>query len=87
MFRYLPPSLSHLEPLEGLNDEDAAKLTKVTPYIKDKMQREGLALITFTGPYNFFRWTFTSPRNVRYDDVDIVLNDIDRIGRDFVYTD
>mmetsp|Transcript_19002 Transcript_19002/g.15910 ORF Transcript_19002/g.15910 Transcript_19002/m.15910 type:complete len:83 (+) Transcript_19002:355-603(+) len=78
------PSLSELKPLEGcLSDEEAAKLSKVTPYIKDKMQREGLAMITFTGPYNFFRWTFTSPRNVGYDDVDIVLDDIDRIGRDF----
>ncbi|KAF4677253.1 Glutamate decarboxylase 2 [Perkinsus chesapeaki] len=82
-FWYLPPCLSDLKLLEGLNDEEAAKLSKVTPYIKDKMQREGLAMITFTGPYNFFRWTFSSPRNVGYDDVDIVLDDIDRIGRDF----
>ncbi|EER14356.1 glutamate decarboxylase, putative, partial [Perkinsus marinus ATCC 50983] len=83
-FWYLPPSLSHLKPLEGLNAEDAVELTKVTPYIKDKMQRDGLAMITFTGPYNFFRWTFTSPRNVSYDDVDIVMGEIDRVGQDFV---
>lgn len=30
------------------------------------------------------RWTFTSPRNVSYDDVDIVMGEIDRIGQDFV---
>ncbi|KAF4706065.1 Glutamate decarboxylase 2, partial [Perkinsus olseni] len=82
---YIPPSLNHLKPSSGaLSPDEASMLSQVIPYCKDRMQRLGLAMITFTGEYNFFRWTFANPRSVTQDDVVDVLRNIDLVGCDFV---
>ncbi|EER12071.1 Cysteine sulfinic acid decarboxylase, putative [Perkinsus marinus ATCC 50983] len=86
-FWYLPLSLKHLKPATGLlTQEEAAALSQVIPYCKSRMQELGLAMITFTGEYNFFRWTFANPRSVTREDVVAVLKDIDVVGCHFVPT-
>ncbi|KAF4669977.1 Glutamate decarboxylase 2 [Perkinsus olseni] len=93
-FWYIPPSLNHLKPSSGALSPDEASMLcqlcvqQVIPYCKDRMQNLGLAMITFTGEYNFFRWTFANPRSVTRDDVVDVLKDIDLgiatdVGKDF----
>ncbi|KAF4653208.1 Glutamate decarboxylase 2 [Perkinsus chesapeaki] len=84
-FWYIPPSLKDIKPSFGpLTDDQAFRLSQVIPYCKGKMQKLGLSMITFTGEYNFFRWTFANPHSVTRDDVVDVLKDIDAVGRDFV---
>jgi len=76
---------TYLTPIEDpwelqADDPRARLLARVVPYIKTQMQKRGMALITFTGKWNFFRLVFASPLHMGKDNVDTVFRDIDTVG-------
>ena len=81
-FWYLPTDLRSFDPSK-CTPEDHAKLQKIAPLIKARMQKEGLAMIGFQ-PYkgmpNFFRVVFPGAAILSTQDVDSILETIARLG-------
>uniref|UniRef100_A0A5F9CMI4 Glutamate decarboxylase like 1 n=1 Tax=Oryctolagus cuniculus TaxID=9986 RepID=A0A5F9CMI4_RABIT len=79
-FWYIPPSLREME--EG--PEFWAKLNLVAPAIKERMMKKGSLMLGYQphrGKVNFFRQVVISPQ-VRREDMDFLLDEIDLLGRD-----
>ncbi|XP_007191597.2 acidic amino acid decarboxylase GADL1 isoform X1 [Balaenoptera ricei] len=79
-FWYIPPSLREME--EG--PEFWAKLHLVAPAIKERMMKKGSLMLGYQphrGKVNFFRQVLISPQ-VRREDMDFLLDEIDLLGRD-----
>ncbi|XP_047146724.1 cysteine sulfinic acid decarboxylase [Hydra vulgaris] len=79
-FYYYPPSI------KKMNDgpEKNAKLHSIAPIIKSRMTLEGTMLCGYQPlkeHVNFWRMTVINPA-VTYDDMDFVVNEIERLGRD-----
>lgn len=87
-FNYVPKCMRPYN-AETASDEDKARLHKVAPILKDRMQREGAGMITYQpnhekGLPNFWRLVFASSWNVAKEDVDELLSRMDRLGADIV---
>uniref|UniRef100_A0A7M4EA87 Glutamate decarboxylase like 1 n=1 Tax=Crocodylus porosus TaxID=8502 RepID=A0A7M4EA87_CROPO len=79
-FWYIPPSLRDME--EGA--EFWEKLHHVAPVIKERMMKKGSMMLGYQphlGKVNFFRQVVISPQ-VRREDMDFLLDEIDLLGRD-----
>jgi len=79
-FQYIPPSLIHSPDSEDKQD----KLAKIPPIIKERMTLEGTLLIGYQPLKeikNAFRMITVSPV-VNYTDMDFLLDEIERLGKD-----
>eukprot|EP01024_Parvocaulis_polyphysoides_P042957 TRINITY_DN3921_c0_g2_i4.p1 TRINITY_DN3921_c0_g2~~TRINITY_DN3921_c0_g2_i4.p1 ORF type:complete len:336 (-),score=73.85 TRINITY_DN3921_c0_g2_i4:133-1140(-) len=80
-FWYVPPSLRPFNPDQM---EKWESISKVAPYLKQKMQEDGDAMIGFqplNGKPNFFRIVFASSFNVTKKDLDLMLQRMDEYGQ------
>ncbi|KAL1128838.1 hypothetical protein AAG570_013372 [Ranatra chinensis] len=79
-FWYLPPSLRN----SRHTPDFAEKLHKVAPLIKERMMREGTMMMTYQ-PHkhlpNFFRLVLQNS-SLNRDDMDHIIYEIERLGRD-----
>uniref|UniRef100_A0A673CIS3 Glutamate decarboxylase like 1 n=1 Tax=Sphaeramia orbicularis TaxID=375764 RepID=A0A673CIS3_9TELE len=79
-FWYIPPSLRDLPDSTELWE----KIHKVAPVVKERMMKKGSMMVGYQ-PHgdkaNFFRMIIISPQ-VSRQDMDFVLDEIDRLGRD-----
>lgn len=81
-FWYLPTDMRSCDPSKCTLEEHA-KLHKIAPLIKARMQKEGLAMIGFQplkGMPNFFRIVFPGAAILSTQDVDSILETIARLG-------
>ncbi|KAK3083974.1 hypothetical protein FSP39_006153 [Pinctada imbricata] len=81
-FYYIPPSLRHLERTE----EWWAKVSKVSPIIKERMMKNGSMLVGYQpdGEFvNFFRMVVSNLGST-LTDMEFVIDEIDRLGSDIV---
>lgn len=81
-FWYIPPSLRG----QVENEEWWQKLSRVAPKIKERMMKEGTLLIGYQPLsvkrlVNFFRIIISNAR-CEHSDMDYVIEEIDRLGRD-----
>ncbi|XP_056374435.1 glutamate decarboxylase 1-like [Hyla sarda] len=82
-FWYLPPCLKDIPRDEEWN----IKLHKVTARIKAQMMEEGTAMVSYQPlkeKPNFFRMVFSNPAS-RKCDIDFLLDEIERLGRDLEF--
>ena len=83
-FWYLPADLRSCDPSK-CTPEEHAKLHKLAPLIKARMQKEGLAMIGFQplkGMPNFFRVVIPGAAVLSMQDVDFILETIAQIGKE-----
>ncbi|XP_039266440.2 cysteine sulfinic acid decarboxylase-like [Styela clava] len=91
-FWFVPPSIRNLCHQkdgdvifpEDLTNKFYEKLSHVAPIIKQRMQKAGTMLITYTtvaSHVNFFRMIIINPM-VTTADLDFVLDEIEKLGRD-----
>lgn len=88
-FYYIPPALAELSatPFWELGDdaEACARIRKVAPFVKNRMQRKGdCGMLGFCGQQNLFRLIISSPIGLEDSDMLDLLVAIDREGSDFV---
>eukprot|EP00071_Canis_lupus_P038276 XP_022271833.1 glutamate decarboxylase 1-like isoform X2 [Canis lupus familiaris] len=79
-FWYFPPRLKHI-PKGCERDQE---LQKIAPKIKAQMIEEGTAMISYQpcgDKVNFFRMVFSNPATRRAD-VDYLIDEIERLGKD-----
>ncbi|CAK8678895.1 cysteine sulfinic acid decarboxylase-like isoform X3 [Clavelina lepadiformis] len=79
-FWYIPPSLRGRDE----NEEFYKDLAKIVPIIKHRMQKKGTVLVGFSPVADrptFFRMTCVNEK-VSYEDMDFVLDEIERCGAD-----
>ncbi|XP_033624948.1 glutamate decarboxylase 1-like isoform X2 [Asterias rubens] len=79
-FWYIPPSLRSME--EGT--EKQLRLHKVAPAIKGRMMATGTLMVGYQplgDKVNFFRSVFSNPAATK-SDVDFLLDELERLGRD-----
>ncbi|XP_069469714.1 glutamate decarboxylase 1-like isoform X1 [Ambystoma mexicanum] len=79
-FWYIPPSLRKIQ----LVPERNLKLHKVAPKIKAMMMEEGTTMVSYQphgDKVNFFRMVFSNPAT-RKSDVDFLVDEIERLGKD-----
>uniref|UniRef100_H2ZAN0 Glutamate decarboxylase n=1 Tax=Ciona savignyi TaxID=51511 RepID=H2ZAN0_CIOSA len=79
-FWYFPPCIRNLSD-ETIKHE---KLNKVAPLIKSRMMENGTIMIGYQplgSKVNFFRNIVSNPA-VDYDDIDFIITEIERLGRD-----
>uniref|UniRef100_A0A3B4YYX4 Uncharacterized protein n=1 Tax=Seriola lalandi dorsalis TaxID=1841481 RepID=A0A3B4YYX4_SERLL len=79
-FWYIPPSLRGLPP----GPDRDSRLHQVAPRIKARMMEKGSVLIGYQplgARVNFFRCVFSNPAT-QQEDVDFLLDEIARLGRD-----
>ncbi|KAF5919054.1 glutamate decarboxylase 1-like [Diceros bicornis minor] len=79
-FWYLPPRLKHIP--KGFERDQ--ELQKIAPKIKAQMIEEGTAMISYQpcgDKVNFFRMVFSNPAT-RQTDVDYLIDEIERLGKD-----
>ncbi|KAM8967072.1 acidic amino acid decarboxylase GADL1 [Pelodytes ibericus] len=80
-FWYIPPSIRNMEK----GPEYWKKLSQVAPIIKERMMKKGSMMVGYQphrGKVNFFRQIIISPQ-VSREDIDFVLDEIERLGQDF----
>nr|XP_033786010.1 acidic amino acid decarboxylase GADL1 isoform X4 [Geotrypetes seraphini] len=79
-FWYIPPSLRNMEQ----DQEFWQKLHRVAPEIKERMMKKGSMMLGYQphqGKVNFFRQIVISSQ-VRREDMDFLLDEIDLLGKD-----
>uniref|UniRef100_A0A8W4FIT2 Glutamate decarboxylase 1 n=1 Tax=Sus scrofa TaxID=9823 RepID=A0A8W4FIT2_PIG len=79
-FWYFPPRLKHIP--KGFERDQ--ELQKIAPKIKAQMIEEGTAMISYQpcgDKVNFFRMVFSNPAT-RQRDVDYLIDEIQRLGKD-----
>ncbi|XP_076009942.1 acidic amino acid decarboxylase GADL1-like [Genypterus blacodes] len=79
-FWYIPPSLRNMSE----SPEFWQKLNTVAPLVKERMMKKGSMMVGYQphgDKVNFFRMIIISPQ-VRREDLDFVLDEIDNLGKD-----
>ncbi|XP_078544079.1 glutamate decarboxylase 1-like isoform X1 [Lissotriton helveticus] len=79
-FWYIPPSVRKIQ----LASERNRKLHKIAPKIKAMMMEEGTTMVSYQphgDKVNFFRMVFSNPAT-RKSDVDFLVEEIERFGKD-----
>nr|APU50750.1 cysteine sulfinic acid decarboxylase-like protein 209 [Saccoglossus kowalevskii] len=85
-FWYIPPCLRSMN---TNTDEFNAWLGKVAPVIKERMVKQGTLMIGYQplfGKPNFFRHIFSNAKTT-FQDVEYILDEIDRLGNDLTLSD
>uniref|UniRef100_A0A7S1HBX0 Glutamate decarboxylase n=1 Tax=Hemiselmis andersenii TaxID=464988 RepID=A0A7S1HBX0_HEMAN len=89
-FYYVPPCLKGLEeggtPFweMGKEEEGAVRISRVAPYIKNRMQRAGTCgMMGFCGQHNHFRLVIASPIGLNESDMLQLICDIDTHGKSY----
>ena len=83
-FWYVPRSMRPFI-FENASEEAKLEISRIAPKIKAEMQRSGDALIGYQpldGRPNFFRIVFASADDVSFEDIDSMLDRIERIGEE-----
>ncbi|XP_074802211.1 glutamate decarboxylase 2 isoform X5 [Natator depressus] len=79
-FWYVPPSLRSMED----NEERMNRLLKVAPVIKARMMEYGTTMVSYQplgDKVNFFRMVISNPA-ATHQDIDFLIEEIERLGQD-----
>lgn len=90
-FVYIPPCLKELQG-QVSEDEYQGMLHKVAPEVKKRMMEAGSLMVAYQplksqGLGNFFRLVFHCQPQFTEDNVDFIVNEIDRLGRQITLDD
>ena len=85
-FWYVPPRMRPFDPASATANE-LTEIGFVAPKLKDRMQREGDAMIGFQpidsmNKPNFFRLVLPNPRHLSKDNLHDMLERMDELGKD-----